>query len=265
MTNILMCPPDFYGIHYEINPWMSLQISVNHELAVTQWNTLCDTLKQLGAQLHIMKPEKGWPDLVFTANGGLITGPKKVILPYFKYPERQGELTYFKTWFETAGYHILNTHPERGPHFEGAGDALFAGDLLFAGYGFRSERNFFETSQLLAQDKLVYCELIDPYFYHLDTCFCPLNDSLAIWYPDAFSVDAKHEMENNIELIAVTEAEAKQFACNAVVIDRHIILPTGTSQLCHILEKHGFTTHALPMSEYIKAGGACKCLTLKLD
>jgi N-dimethylarginine dimethylaminohydrolase len=25
MPRILMCPPDFYGIHYEINPWMSRQ------------------------------------------------------------------------------------------------------------------------------------------------------------------------------------------------------------------------------------------------
>lgn len=265
MANILMCAPDFYGIHYEINPWMKVEFGVNHEIALTQWKALCDTLKQCGAELHFLTPAKGWPDLVFTANGGLILGEKQVVLPYFKYPERQGELTHFKEWFEKQNFRILNPHPEKGAHFEGAGDALFAGDLLFVGYGFRSDKDFFEKATYLPKNNLIYCELIDPYFYHLDTCFCPLNHSLALWYPEAFSVDARREMEKNIELIAVTEAEAKEFACNAVVINKHVILPTNTPVLQKILEKHQFQPHPLPMSEFIKAGGACKCLTLQLD
>lgn len=264
MTTILMCPPDFYGIHYEINPWMSLQVSVDHPAAVAQWNTLFSTLKSCGAELTCMPPQKGWPDLVFTANGGLCLGNKQIVLPHFKYPERQGEEPYFEAWFKAAGFNLVNTITEHSPFFEGAGDALFAGDLLFVGYGFRSEKRYFETAPYFDQDKLIYCELIDPYFYHLDTCFCPLNESLALWYPPAFSVESQERMKNNIELIAVTEPEAKQFACNAVVINKHVVLPTGTPILCDILTKHGYTPHPLPMQEYIKAGGACKCLTLTL-
>lgn len=265
MTTILMCPPDFYGIHYEINPWMNLSVGVNHPAAVSQWETLFTTLKSCGAKLTCMPPQQGWPDLVFTANGGLCLGNRQIVLPHFKYPERQGEEPYFKEWFEAAGFTLVNTVTQDSPYFEGAGDALFAGDLLFVGYGFRSDKHYFETVPYFQQDKLVYCELIDPYFYHIDTCFCPLSDSLAMWYPPAFSAESQTAMKKNIELIAVTEAEAKQFACNAVVINKHVVLPTGTPLLSAVLSKHGYTPHPIPMHEYIKAGGACKCLTLALD
>ena len=36
----LMCPPDFYGIEYEINPWMSRQRQADQMLAIEQWEGL---------------------------------------------------------------------------------------------------------------------------------------------------------------------------------------------------------------------------------
>ena len=40
MPRILMCPPDFYGIEYEINPWMHRERQVDRPIAVEQWNGL---------------------------------------------------------------------------------------------------------------------------------------------------------------------------------------------------------------------------------
>jgi len=34
---ILMCPPDYYGIEYEINPWMSRSRGSNSAKAAAQW------------------------------------------------------------------------------------------------------------------------------------------------------------------------------------------------------------------------------------
>src|SRR6202034_4356417 len=68
---ILMCPPDHYGIEYEINPWMSRSRGSTTELAQGQWRNLHETLKSLGVQLELMEPHPGLPDLVFTANAGL--------------------------------------------------------------------------------------------------------------------------------------------------------------------------------------------------
>lgn len=260
---LLMCRPDFYGVEYEINPWMDVRSQVTHQVAVKEWDTLYQTLINCGAQVDLVAPEKGWPDMVFTANAGLWY-KGQIILSYFKFKERQGEMPYFKKWFSEVGFSLLNDAANVS-FFEGAGDALAAGNKLFAGYGFRSERRFYEEAAYLNKNDLVYCELSNPYFYHLDTCFCPLTDKLAIWYPPAFTAASQENMAKEIDLIEVKENEAKRFACNAVVLDQHVILANGCPDLSKQLEKRGFSVQACEMNEYIKAGGACKCLTLRLD
>lgn len=261
---ILMCRPDFYGIEYEINPWMNIEHKVNQSLAKTQWEALYRTLQTSGAEIKLVPPVKGLPDLVFTANAGLFY-KNKIILPHFKFKERQGELPYYTKWFEENGFTIANTITDETPYYEGAGDSLLAGNKLFAGYGFRSDRKFYEEADFFDHSQIILCELADPYFYHIDTCFCPLNEKIAMWYPPAFTKETQKKIENEIELIAVEEPEAKQFACNAVVLNQKVILPAGCEKIKSDLEKIDFEAIPCDVSEYIKAGGACKCLTLRLD
>jgi len=66
-------------------------------------------------------------------------------------------------------------------------------------------------------------------------------------------------------VFAVPENEAKHFACNAVVLGKHVIMPANCPETKNHLEHKGFTVFECDMSEFIKAGGACKCLTLLLD
>ncbi len=263
-TRFLMCRPDFYGVKYEINPWMDVHIQVDRQKALAQWDNLYQTLLAAGAQIELLTPDAAWPDMVFTANAGLYY-QQKIILSHFKYPERQGEVPFYLKWFQSQGFDVSNTPPQNPHYFEGAGDALVAGHQLFVGFGFRTQREFFSDSDLFKQNKLVYCGLVDPYFYHLDTCFCPLTDALAMWYPHAFAPDAQAHMRDNIELISVNEAEAKHFACNAVVVGNQVILPKNCPEISAKLEQNGFIVHACDMGEFIKAGGACKCLTLRID
>ncbi|MBX3708821.1 MAG: amidinotransferase [Gammaproteobacteria bacterium] len=261
---ILMCRPEYYGIQYEINPWMKVQQAINYQQAVSQWEVLYQTLLSCGAAVDLISPIKGWPDMVFTANAGLFF-QGKIILSHFKHKERQGEQPYFKAWFQDAGFEFWNDPTASAPYFEGAGDALAAGNKLFVGFGFRSDRYFYEQAAYLKNSELIFCELCDPYYYHIDTCFCPLNDKLAIWYPPAFTKKSQEHMFKEIEFIPVIENEAKKFACNAVVLDNHVVLPANCPQISSELEKRGFIVHACDMSEYLKAGGACKCLTLRID
>lgn len=260
---ILMCRPEFYGIEYEINPWMKIDHQVHHQQALHQWEQLYQTIINIGAEVELVEPVRGWPDMVFTANAGLVQ-KRNVILSRFKYPERQGELPFFETWFKQAGFTIKNhLGDHEGLYFEGAGDALFAGKTLFAGYGFRTDLSFYQQNDYFNMP-LVFCELTNPYFYHLDTCFCPINDQAAIWYPPAFTPASQALMQEQIELIAVNEEEAKRFACNAVVLEKHIVLPSECPEITAILTKRSMMVHDCDMREFLKAGGACKCLTLRL-
>jgi N-dimethylarginine dimethylaminohydrolase len=263
VPRILMCRPDHYGIEYEINPWMNRQRQADRTLARAQWQALVDLLSALGAQIELVPPVAGLPDLVFTANAGLIFH-QRAVLSHFRPRQRQGEEEVFAAWFAEHGYEVLRLPPEH--FFEGAGDALFCGETLFAGYRIRSD---IRSGQWLSQQlgcEVIPLELVNPYYYHLDTCFCPLAPGEAIWYPPAFDDYGRRVIMQFIpQLIAVVDEEARAFACNAVVVGRHVVTNTGCPRLHQDLAQRGYTPHQTPLSEFVKAGGSAKCLTLRLD
>jgi len=99
MSRLLVCPPDYFSIDYEINPWMRRSNAVNSNEAVRQWHHLMQVLEQdVGAVLERMKPVPGLPDLVFTANAGIVVG-RRAVASRFRYAERRKEEAYFEEWF----------------------------------------------------------------------------------------------------------------------------------------------------------------------
>lgn len=260
---ILMCPPDFYGIEYEINPWMSRSRDSDSSLAKQQWRALHDLLVALGADVRLMDPAPGLPDLVFTANAGLIWH-ETAYLSQFRHEARQGETPLNRAFFEQAGFKTVSLPGSWS--FEGAGDALFCGETLFAGYLIRSDAGAMQWLAAEINCRVIPLQLIDQHYYHLDTCFCPLSRSEAIYYPAAFDEYAQAALVEHIpELIPVRESEAARFACNAVVIGKHVVLNTGCPELENELSRRGYTPHSTELGEFIKAGGSAKCLTLRLD
>ncbi|REJ89872.1 MAG: amidinotransferase [Planctomycetota bacterium] len=260
---ILMCPPDFYGIEYEINPWMSRSRASDSSEARRQWRALHELLVSLGVDVRLMAPVKGLPDLVFTANAGLIWHDK-VFLSRFRHEARQGETPHDAEWFADAGFHTIELPP--GMDFEGAGDALFCSKTLYAGYLIRSDARSMQWVASEIGCRVLPLQLVDDRYYHLDTCFCPLAPGEAIYYPPAFDRYARSSLRRYVDnLLPVSEEEAARFACNAVVVGKDVVLNTGCPQLEAELTQRGYTTHATPLDEFIKAGGSAKCLTLRLD
>lgn len=260
---ILMCPPDYYGIEYEINPWMRRGEPADHAGAVRQWEALHNILVAAGAEVRRQPPVAGLPDLVFTANAGLVFQHQAVV-SRFRHPERQGEEIHDRNWFAAAGFEVLEPPP--GMAFEGAGDALFCGDTLFAGYRIRSDARGHQQIGELLGCRVLPLELVSAQFYHLDTCFCPLAPGVAAWYPPAFDSYARRTVAEWIpERIEVESAEAEAFACNAVVVGRTVVTNVGCPNFHRALERRGFHPIATPLSEFLKSGGSAKCLTLRLD
>jgi N-dimethylarginine dimethylaminohydrolase len=260
---ILMCPPDYYGIEYEINPWMSRARGSSPERAQQQWRGLYETLQKLGVQVELMTPQKGLPDLVFTANAGLVFG-KRFFSSRFRHDVRARETPFFDAWFAAHGF-TVETLPET-TYFEGAGDALFCGKTLYSGYRIRSDVQGHHYLAKLLERQNLPLELVDPRFYHLDTCFCPLAPDQALYFPGAFDAYGRKVLQTHIpKLIEVEESEAARFACNAVVVGKTVVLNAGSDHLSRELEKSGFAPMALELDEFLKSGGSAKCLTLRLD
>ncbi len=262
----LMCAPDHYNVDYVINPWMEGNIhKSSRDRAVGQWQKLFHILKEQ-AIVELVKPQIGWPDMVFTANAGLVLGDN-VVLSRFLHKERQGEEPFFKQWFEENGY-TVHELPKDLP-FEGAGDALLdrEGRWLWAGYGFRSELDSHPYLAKWLDIEVLSLRLIDERFYHLDTCFCPLANGYLLYYPGAFDSYSNRLIEMRVapeKQIAIAEADAVNFACNAVNVESIVIMNKASDALKTRLAALGFQVIETPLTEFLKAGGAAKCLTLRV-
>jgi lysine-ketoglutarate reductase/saccharopine dehydrogenase-like protein (TIGR00300 family) len=263
---ILMCAPDHYDVDYVINPWMEGNIHrSSREQATAQWGQLYQVLQKY-AQVDLVAPQPGWPDMVFTANAGLILGDTVVLSRFFN-PERQGEEPYFQQWFTDQGYkvHVL---PKNLP-FEGAGDALIdrGGGWLWAGYGFRSDLNSHAYLAQWLDVEVLSLRLVDRRFYHLDTCFCPLTDGYLLYYPPAFDTYSNRLIELRVpaeKRIPINEVDAVNFACNTVNVGQIVVMNKVSTGLEQKLADRGFTVVETPLTEFLKAGGAAKCLTLRV-
>lgn len=276
MKRFLTCSPTHFGVNYEINPWMKDQIGmVDKKLAMEQWQYLMYILQNIPgvSRFFEIKQEHTTPDMVFTANAGLVIG-KLVYLSNFFHSERHAEKAIFKRFFQKHTFAIVDLPNDIT--FEGAGDALFDNlGNLFLGYGFRSSDEVAYYFQGIVSKEIYPLELIDPHFYHLDTCFCPLskdyNTRDYLYYPGAFSPTALRYIDSlnshwNFypNLIPVSEEDALNFACNAINVDEYVILNRASQGLKDQLSLRGYKVVETPLTEFIKAGGSAKCLTLEI-
>jgi len=271
-----MSPAEFFQIEYIINPYMAGNVKkVNNEIAKQQWQALHKTVKNY-ADVELIDAENHLPDLVFTANAGFTSG--NVFIPSnFRYSERQPEEPLNRQWFEQHGFTLCEI--PKNIYFEGEGDALLqpGTDLLWMGYGIRSEKKSIEFIKRCFNNlEILPIKLINESFYHLDTCFCPLLDGTILYYPEAFDEYSNQLIENTVpatKRIPVSKVDAENFACNAICIKNaeseqpigHIILNKASTKLREQLENLSYEVIETPTTEFLKAGGATKCMTLNLN
>jgi N-dimethylarginine dimethylaminohydrolase len=261
----LMCPPDYFGVFYEINPWMHQENRPDCELAMEQWHNLVANLRRAGATVETIEPVKGLPDMVFVANAGLVDG-QRLVLSRFRHPERQPESIYTSQWFQARGSEVAELAGEGDIYFEGCGDAFPYGGSLLAGYGFRSDRSSHAALSRLLGVPVHSIKLVDERFYHLDISFSPLDHRHAIINPAAWDRASNAIIAQVVPEPLVLELdEALTFCTNCVVVGKVIIMPACPPRVGRILERWGYDVCVSPVSEFLKAGGAVRCLTLPLD
>jgi len=261
----LMCPPDYFGVFYEINPWMHTENAPDRDLAQQQWRNLVANIRAAGASVKTLEAVEGLPDLVFTANAGLVDG-RRFVPSNFHYPERQPEVLHNNEWFRSHDFEITNFSSDPMLHFEGCGDAFIVRNQLIAGYGFRTDLASHALLSKLLGVKVHSIRPIDPRLYHLDISFCPLDDRHAIIAPVVWDKQSCQGLEELIPEPLVLELdEALTFCANSIVIGKTIVMPHCPPRVGRILEKWGYDICVSPVTEFLKAGGGVRCLTLALD
>lgn len=269
----LMCEPEKFSVSYVINPWMESQVGQVDELkARNQWHELYKTIRSKASISLVDSWSDTLPDLVFTANAAFIYKGTAYLSSFAK-DERKPESELYAKALSQEGYKIDTHFVDNNLNFEGAGDALLSADkkTLFLGYGHRSDKKCFDyLDQNLDNDieLVIPLKLTNPSFYHLDTCLCPLSNGFTLGYLGAFDAVSQEVLLSALgdKFISVSLADAQTFACNAVEYAPYsVALNKASSVLVSTLNKLGFSVNQLDLSEYMKSGGAAKCLTLELE
>ena len=259
----LMCPPDYFDVVYSINPWMNTRVAVDRLLAHTQWSSLVKALEDAGARVEVIEARPGLPDMVFTANAGMVVGDS-FVPALMRHRERQGERRHFEAWFAAHGFRV---RPLPGDVLqEGTGDALPFGGVLVAGYRTRSTAEAYIQLARSLGTATVAVELRDARYYHVDLTFCPLDAHRAMLVPWGWTEEGLAAIAEIVpEPLVLRKDEAAALCANSVVVDRTVIMPACPPRLRRQLERCGFAVVVVEVSEFIKAGGAVRCLTLPLD
>jgi N-dimethylarginine dimethylaminohydrolase len=274
---IAMSPPDFFSVDYVINPWMDPTVwhhdaaQLAHDARVG-WERLRATYERLGATIDIEPPVDGLPDLVFTANAAVVLNGV-VLLARYRFPERQGEEAHNRVFFEglrsQGVIETIVTLPD-GILFEGAGDAIWdpTRQLFWTGHGQRStpDAAAFITSTFGQETRAL--RLVDPRFYHLDTCLCVLPGGEALHYPAAFDNAGLALLRSSFgdRLITVDEADALTLSANAFPVTAHdIVFGRCGADLEALLSGRGYRVHRADLGSFALSGGSAFCLTLRLD
>lgn len=256
-----MCPPVHFDVSYSINPWMSLDVQVDADSAMRQWERLREVYLGLGHRVEVIEPAEGLPDMVFTANAGVVRGDR-VLVSNFTHPERQPESEHFLRWFRDAGYERAQI--AAAPN-EGEGDILAAGDVLLAGTGPRTAPEAHAEVSAFFDAEVVPLELVDPRFYHLDTALTVLDGQTVAYYPGAFSPKAIETLERRFPHAVLADgSDACGFGLNAMSDGLNVVMSDRAPGLAARLTELGFNPIAVDMGELLKAGGSAKCCTLEV-
>lgn len=270
MPKVLLCPPDYFDVVDQKNPYMSKACAVDRVKARSQWEKFCNVLQQNGCEIHVINPVEGLEDMVFAANQVFVgekAGYGKFVVPSrMRYPSRHREVPHFTEWFRARNFQIIDIAFEQDDYLEGHGDLLWHpdGSRVYAGHGFRSTRkaiNKFSEAMSKMGIPVTPLGLIDPFCYHLDTCFCPLNEEAVLIFAGAFSAESLASLHKDWKRVHLLDAEeAHHFMGNGIVVNRRYISTHLTPQLESILRQEGLTSEIVDTSEFEKSGGSCSCL-----
>jgi N-dimethylarginine dimethylaminohydrolase len=274
---ILMTEPAHFDVSYAINPWMKptawrVDAEGYRRSARLAWEALRSAFIEGGAAIEVIPGAPGWPDMVFPANAAVVLDGR-ALLARFRHPERQGEETLFRAAFERLlrrGMLREIAELPTGLVHEGAGDGVWDAtrQVLWTGFGPRSDEAAAEEIARFFGCAAVALELATPHFYHLDTCFCPLSGGEVLVFPPAFTPDALGRIRERVArelLIEAAPDEAAAFCVNAVSLGRIVVMAPAPPRIRAILADRGYRVCEVDLSPFILSGGGAFCMTLRLD
>ncbi len=277
-TKVLLAYPDYFEVMDVKNPYMSKYIGqTNKNLAFSQWKSLLGHYKALQEEgileeIKILPGQPGLPDMVFCANQSfpwLSNGKKQVLLSNMAYTARQKEIVFFEQFFIDKGYTISRINAKHT--IEGMGDLIPVpgSDIIFAGFGKRTSIEAIDTVSSMFKVPIIPLYLQSDFFYHLDTCFLPLDKDTVFFGANAFDLEGIKALNSFFKnLIEIPENEAiSTFGLNAHIIHAPrnktiAIIDQEAKMMIKLLSDQGVRVLKTDTSEFRKSGGSVFCMKM---
>ncbi len=269
---LLMAEPTFYDVAYVENPHMEDNVGrVDRFLARRQWRTLLRTYQGLGVPVTVVPGQPFLPDYVFCANQvlpvppGLLGPAPGAIRSIMKSAHREPEVTHIVAALEAEHLPVEALNPYEVDRIEGTGDGIWhpGRALLYGGVGPRTTEGAWLRVSAMLNAPVAILNLVDPRFYHLDTCLSVIDEQTAVIVPHAFDLDALGILRAHFpRLLEVSVDDAMNMFCNGHSPDgRHFVVQAGADAV-EDLRALDIDVLEVDTSEFAKSGGSVFCMKL---
>lgn len=230
-----------------------------YELALKQHAAYCAALEDCGLTVTYLEADPAYPDSTFvedtavlTEGGAMLTRPGA--------PSRLGEV---QSVSEVLGNFLPASSVQRiqAPGTIDGGDVCEAGDHFFIGLSLRTNQAGAEQLAAWLASSGFTTSFIDicqeSTLLHLKSGLAYLGENRLV-VTDAL---ARREEVASYKHIRVSPDE--EYGANCVRINDNVLIPTGCIKLADDLQKLGYRTTVLEMSEFQKMDGGLSCLSLR--
>lgn len=265
---VVLCPPTYFDVIDVKNPFMAGNAgTVDRALAQRQFNALRAAFEEAGAATELLAPLPDCEDMVFCANTALLgldaDGTPACVPGRMTFPSRRAEVAPMVAWCTAHGYRVLGAG-DPAANFEGGGDAIWhpGRRLLWGGYGWRTDPHVYPVLAEALGTPVIALALTDSTYYHLDTCFCPIDERTVLVHAPALADEGMALVRRAFErVVEIDETEAARFACNATAFfGKAVVIDRRASTTAARLRDMGFRVIEVDTSEFLKSGGSVYCM-----
>ena len=224
---------------------------------LAQHDAYCDALERCGLHLTRLDADLEHPDSAFVEDTAVLTA-KSAILARPGAASRLGEVAGIR---ETVERFYSTIHEIKSPGTLDGGDICEAGSHFFIGISHRTNA---EGARQLG--KFLAAEGYTSSIVDIRGMTSILHLKSGIAYLDNNNLVVMEELAGRREfagynLVRVPAEES--YACNCVLVNDRVLLPSGFPRLNAALTSLGYRPLLLDMSEFRKMDGGLSCLSLR--
>jgi len=226
----------------------------DYELACKQHEQYIEALKLCGLEVEILPANEDYPDSTFIEDVALLT-PQCAIITIPGVPSRKGEV---EGVIQTIKKHYSKIEFIHEPGTIEPGDIMMVGNHYYIGLSARTNKEGAEQMIEILENYNLKGSLIELHkVLHLKTGVSYLEHTNLVAAGEFVSA----ETFKQFNIIEIDEQES--YAANCIWVNDKVIIPKGYPNSKYKIEKSGYQTIEVDVSEFRKLDGGLSCLSLR--